>query len=85
MGSDMVGEKGLVKGNAVSLMLDCSSYEKIKEVYEKLSADGCKDHALEESFWGAIFGDLTDKYGNHWLLHFDKVKNHKLQLFTFLK
>lgn len=72
MGSDMVGENGLLKGNSVSLMLNCGSEEEIRNSYEKLSAGGKKDHPLEDSFWGALFGDLTDKYGNHWLLHFDK-------------
>ena len=72
MGSDMVSENGLIKGNAVSLMLNCSSEEEIKNCFEKLSSGGKKDHPLENSFWGALFGDLTDKFGNHWLLHFDK-------------
>jgi len=72
MGTDMLGEKGLVKGTAVSLMLNCSSEEEIKKYYANLSKDGQATHPLEISFWGALFGDLTDKYGNHWLLHFDK-------------
>lgn len=71
MASDMVGANGLVKGNAVSLMLDCSNEEEIKNYYTKLSAGGEATHPVEVSFWGALFGDLTDKYGNHWLLHFD--------------
>ena len=72
MGSDMVSEKGLVKGNSVSLSLNCSSEEEIKNFYAKLSDGGRSDHPLEDSFWGALFGDLTDKFGNHWLLNFDK-------------
>jgi PhnB protein len=71
MASDMVGENGLIKGNAVSLMLNCNSEEEIKTYYVNLSADGQATHPLEISFWGALFGDLTDKFGNHWLLHFD--------------
>ncbi len=67
-GSDMVPQTGLVKGNAVSLSLDCSSEEEIKKFYAKLSANGKADHPLEDTFWGAVFGDLTDKYENHWLL-----------------
>jgi PhnB protein len=74
MGSDMVSEKGLIKGNSVSMAINCSSDEEIRTVYEKLSAGGNKDHALEETFWGATFGDLTDKYGNHWLLNYEKSK-----------
>lgn len=77
MGSDMVGENGLLKGNAVSLMLDCSNEEEIKNCYEKLCAGGQANHPLEISFWGALFGDLTDKFGNHWLLHFDKNRGKK--------
>lgn len=72
LGSDMVSEKGLQKGNSVSLMLNCSSEAEIKNWFEKLAAGGQVDHPLENSFWGALFGDLTDKFGNHWLLHFDK-------------
>ena len=72
MGSDMVADNGLVKGNAVSMMLNCSSEDEIKTSYANLSAGGEATHPLENTFWGALFGDLTDKYGNHWLLHFDK-------------
>lgn len=71
MGSDMVGNNGLINGNNVSLLLDCSSEDEIKIRYEKLATDGEATHPIEPSFWGALIGDLTDKYGNHWLLHFD--------------
>ena len=72
MASDMIGEKGLLKGNAVSLMLNCDTEKEIKKYYAKLSAGGHATHPLQISFWGALFGDLTDKFGNQWLLHFDK-------------
>jgi len=72
MASDMVAEQGLIKGNAVSLMLHCSSEEEINLFYANLSKGGEATHPLENSFWGALFGDLTDRYGNHWLLHYDK-------------
>ncbi len=72
MGSDMVGEQGLIQGNAVSLMLNCSSEAEIRTLFTVLSAGGRANHELEHTFWGAIFGDLTDRFGNHWLLHFDQ-------------
>jgi PhnB protein len=75
LASDMVGEKGLVRGTGVSLMLNCSSENEIRSFYTNLSDGGDATHPLELSFWGALFGDLTDKYGNHWLLHFDKNEN----------
>ncbi|MEO6758856.1 MAG: VOC family protein [Saprospiraceae bacterium] len=72
MGSDMVGENGLQRGNAVSLMLHCASEEQVRACYSSLAAGGRATHPLENTFWGALFGGLTDKYGNHWLLNFDK-------------
>ena len=72
MASDMVSEKGLIKGNSVSLMLNCSSEDEIKTLYAQLSRGGEATHPLEDTFWGALFGDLTDKFGNQWLLHFDR-------------
>ncbi len=75
LGSDMVAESGLVRGNAVSLMLNCSSEKEIKQLYKKLSTCGNATHPLENTFWGALFGGVTDRYGNLWLLHFDK-KEH---------
>lgn len=74
LGSDMIATTGLLKGNSVSLLLDCTSEKEITDCYAKLSAGGEATHPLEISFWGALFGDLTDLYGNHWLLHFDKNK-----------
>ncbi|MBL0341338.1 MAG: VOC family protein [Bacteroidetes bacterium] len=74
MGSDMVGNDGLQKGNAVSLSLHCSSEEQIKLCYKKLAAGGIQNHPVETTFFGALLGDLTDRYGNHWLLHFGMNK-----------
>jgi len=71
MGSDM-RRKQLTDGDTVSLSLNCSSEEEIRTCYKKLSSGGKADHPLENTFWNAIFGDLTDKFGNHWLLNYDK-------------
>lgn len=71
MGSDMVGEHGLIRGNAVALSLQCSSEEEIRRCYELLcSGGGEPTHPLSYTFWGALFGDLRDKFGNHWLLSY---------------
>lgn len=70
LASDMVGEEGLQRGNHISLMLQCSEEQEIRDAYEKLSAGGKRTHPLENTFWGALFGDLVDRYGNQWLLHF---------------
>lgn len=72
MGSDMVGSEGIQKGNTISLMLNGFSEKHIHECYRKLSAGGKQVHQIAPTFWGALFGDLVDKFGNHWLLNFNK-------------
>ncbi len=74
MGSDMC-TNGLIRGNSVAMMLNCSTEAEIRDVYEKLSAGGKATNPLENTSWGALFGNLTDKFGNHWILHFQKNNN----------
>lgn len=71
LASDMVGEYGLVKGNSVSLMLECGSLKELKSAFGKLAEGGKIAYPIEVTFWGASLGGLIDKYGHHWLLHFE--------------
>ena len=75
MGSDMAPETGLIKGNAVSLMLNFSKEEETRRIYTNLSKGGNATHPLEVTFWGALFGNLTDKFGNQWMLNFHNTQN----------
>jgi PhnB protein len=75
MGSDMVGDEGLFKGNSVSLMLECLSEREILEYYNKLSRGASNRQPPEVTHWGALVGGLTDKFGNHWLFHLSHQKN----------
>ncbi len=75
MGTDLVGRNGLMKGNAVSLSLHCGSEKEMKQCFAKLSEGGIENHPPEITFFGSLLGDLTDKFGNHWLLHYDMKKN----------
>lgn len=72
MGSDMVHEGGLVSGNTVSLMLNCDTAAETQKLYQKLSYGGKATHPLQETFWGALFGNLEDRFGNNWLINYDK-------------
>ena len=74
IGSDMASETGLIRGNAVSLILNSGSEKELKSCYKKLSAGGQVTHPLKKNVWGAIFGGLTDKFGNHWLLNYHQVQ-----------
>ena len=69
--TDMVDDAGLIKGNAVAMMLNCTSEEELKRSFRKLSSGAIAAYPLQETFSGGIFGNLTDKFGNHWLLSYD--------------
>jgi len=68
MASDMVGDDGLVKGNTISLMVNCKSEKEAVRCYEYLSKGGIATNPLNVNLWGALFGNLTDRYGNNWLI-----------------
>lgn len=76
MGTDMVGDQGLIRGNAVSILIECNSEKEMRNYYEMLSAGGQSTYPIEQTFWGAWFGGLTDKYGNHWWLSFKAKQNN---------
>jgi PhnB protein len=67
LGSDMVGEEGLIKGNTMVLTLECSSKEETETLFAKLSAGGMIGHPLTEQPFGLI-GDFTDKFGVDWFV-----------------
>lgn len=77
MASDMVADNGLKKGNSISLMLHCQSEREIYDCYAKLSENGVQTYPIAKTNWGAYTGNLTDKYGNHWLLNFTKVSGQQ--------
>jgi PhnB protein len=77
MGTDIVPGTELIQGNSVSLSLYCNSPKETQKIYKKLSAGGESTHPLAFTFWGDLFGGLTDKYGNHWLLLCSSKDNEK--------
>ncbi|WP_306350717.1 VOC family protein [Flavobacterium sp. '19STA2R22 D10 B1'] len=70
MASDMVEEKGLVKGNAMALLLNCTSEKELKSYYKKLSVKRIKSLPIEKNFYGVVLGSITDQFGVHWMLSF---------------
>ncbi len=71
LASDMMRDK-TNNGNSISLCLNCGSEEEIRRTFKNLSQSGTIGHDLEDTFWGAIFGDLTDKYGIRWMFNYTK-------------
>ncbi len=70
MGTDMGNEERNHKGNAVSIMLDCSTREELNQYYRLLSVKGKMDFPLEQTFWNAWMGGVTDRFGIQWILYY---------------
>jgi PhnB protein len=61
-------------GTNVSLSLDFSDEGKMDTAFAKLAAGGKITMPLQDTFWGAKFGMLTDKFGINWMFNHDKKK-----------
>jgi PhnB protein len=68
VGTDMVGDEGLLKGNAVSMLLCCKTKRHAQKIYNRLSRNGRKTQPLAANYYGVVMGGVTDKYGYHWIL-----------------
>ena len=73
MGSDMTDEE-LLRGNAVSILLNSTDEQRIRTCYQNLETGGKVTHPLQQSHSKDLFGGLTDKFGNHWLFHCKQKK-----------
>lgn len=71
MGSD-VPAPDYVKGNNVNLCLQCSSNEELESFFESLSKAGIVRTPLHQTFWGATYGEVTDRFGINWILNHAK-------------
>jgi PhnB protein len=68
MGSDMMG-RGLDRGNGIMLCVNGNDGPSIEVIFEKLARGGQVKMPLHESFWGATYGELTDRFGFHWMFN----------------
>lgn len=62
----------LIKGNNIVLSLDIESEEEINKLYEALADGGKVTMELQDTFWGARYGKVIDRYGIEWELNFFK-------------
>jgi PhnB protein len=54
---------------AISLSIGTSDVNEAKRLFAVLSQGGKVEVPLEKSFWGAMFGMFTDKYGIDWMVN----------------
>ncbi len=71
MGSDM-HRTTLNDGNTVHLCIICHTEEELNDFFSRLSQDGEVISPITEMPWQAKLGELRDRYGKWWVLHYDK-------------
>jgi PhnB protein len=71
MGSDIT-HPDFLQGNNINLCLQCSSIEEIEEYFNALSKAGKVKTPLHQTFWGATYGEFTDRFGINWILNYSK-------------
>ncbi|MEJ7769273.1 MAG: VOC family protein [Chitinophagaceae bacterium] len=73
MGSDVPDSVGkAVIGTNFYVSISTESKEEADKLFNGLSAGGKVQMPMENSFWGAYFGMLTDPFGVQWMLSFDQ-------------
>ncbi|WP_342619365.1 VOC family protein [Rhodoferax sp. GW822-FHT02A01] len=71
MGTDAPQSMGfkVVQGNNVHINLEPDTRAEAERLFNALAASGTVEMPLQDMFWGAYFGSLTDKYGIHWMIN----------------
>jgi len=78
MGTDAPESMGfkVTPGNNVHINLEPDSKEENKRLFDALCEGGTVTMELQDTFWGAYFGSVTDKFGIHWMCNFNYQTNN---------
>lgn len=72
MGSDRPASMGpATGGDNVNISVSPDSEEEARRIFDDLADGGQVAMAMEETFWGALFGMCTDRFGIHWMVNYE--------------
>ncbi len=71
------GSENISSGGPVHLCLSFDNAKEEEKIYNNLKEGGTVTMPLQDTFWGATYGMLTDKFGINWMLNFAKPQNAK--------
>ncbi|MEL7292956.1 MAG: VOC family protein [Pseudomonadota bacterium] len=63
-----------LSGNNIALSVVLDDLDEQARLYDKLATEGHVMMPLADTFWGARFGKVEDKFGVRWMLHCELVK-----------
>ncbi|GGX54446.1 VOC family protein [Saccharospirillum salsuginis] len=72
MASDSMPDQDIPRSGPVALSLDFTDADEQAAVFHELAEGGEITMALQDTFWGARFGMVTDKFGIQWMLSLSK-------------
>ena len=61
-------------GDNVSLSIQCESPSQADDLFKALGEGGKVLMPMADTFWDAYFGVLIDRFGIHWMLHYQKAE-----------
>jgi PhnB protein len=74
MASDTQPGMPFSQGNNFSISLDCDTPVELEKHFKLFSEGGRVTMQVQDTFWGARFGMLTDKYGVGWMFNCEMPK-----------
>ena len=77
MVSDCMPGQSVKNGTNLSLSLNFKTVAEIDTVFAALSDGATITMGLQDTFWGAKFGMLTDKFGINWMFNHDYAQKEK--------
>ncbi len=75
MVSDSMPDQPVPKESNVHIALHFEDVKEMTRKFEALSAGGKVTMPLGDTFWGATFGMLTDRFGVGWMFNCEKKKS----------
>ena len=69
MASDGMPDFNAQSGNTLSLNINLSDPDEQTRIFNALARGGSVSMPLQDTFWGARYGMLTDQFGIQWMLN----------------
>lgn len=77
MASDGGAMHEVYMGDNIHMSIMGSDEPLLTKYFNALAEGGKIDMPLAKQFWGDIYGQLTDKFGVHWMINISSTGNHQ--------
>lgn len=76
MGTDAPKEMGftLTQGNNMHICIEPETREEAQRIFDELARGGKVTMPIQDMFFGAYFGECSDKFGINWMVNFQNIQ-----------